>query len=482
MSALELAAAYRAGQASPTEAVDAFLARIEAHSDALGAFVTVTADAARTKAQRATEKLRAALVSGDELPPLFGIPTAVKDLNSTAGVRTTFGSVVFADFVPTVSDEIVLRMDRAGMISLGKTNTPEFGSPCYTEPDVAPPARSAYDLTRSAGGSSGGAAAAVSGGLLPIAQASDGGGSIRIPASVTGLVGFKPSRGRVTRGPVFGDFTGLSTPGPMARTVRDSAALLDVLAGPAAGEPSWAPPLPSGETYLGWCDRPPGRLRIARWSDAAFTDEPVDPQVRAAYERAAALLSELGHEIVDVAPPIGPDVLPTFEVVWSVSAALTPVPDEAEPLLRPLTRWLRSRGNAVAAPEFGTALIALRQIAARAIVELSEYDAVLTPTLARLPAAVGQLRNDEDPAADFAAQVQYTPFTAQWNVTGMPAVSLPMGWSAPTPSGAVWPIGVMLAGRPAADHLLYSLAAQVEEACSDPGNPWRRPAVAAELR
>ncbi|MEO7125854.1 MAG: amidase [Nakamurella sp.] len=483
LSALELAAAYRAEEISPLEATEHYLERIDAHSATLGAFVTVTADAARAQARKATETMRAARDLGQPLPALFGVPTAIKDLHPTAGVRTTYGSAALADYVPDVSDEVVLRVERAGMISLGKTNTPEFGSPCYTEPDesVAPPARSAYDLTRSAGGSSGGAAAAVSGGLLPIAQASDGGGSIRIPASVCGLVGFKPGRGRVSKAPTYGDITGLSTAGPMASTVRDSAAFLDALAGPSVGEPTWAPTLPSGETYLGWCDRTPSRLRIARWSDAALSPEPVDPEVLAAYESASALLESLGHEIIDVPAPIAPDVLPTFEIVWAVSTAMAPVPAELESRLRPLTRWLRERGKRYSAPEFGAAMVALYQVAAAAIRSLAEYDAVLTPTLAHLPAAVGELRNDADPAADFAAQVRYTPFTAQWNVTGMPAVSLPMGWSAPRADGSVWPIGVMLAGRPAEDHLLYVLAAQVEEALSG-GVAWRRPPIVAQLR
>jgi amidase len=462
LTALELAAAYRAGEISPSEATEHYLGRIETHSAALGAFVTVTADTALKAAAAATEMLRTARDLGEPLPPLYGIPTAIKDLAATAGVRTTYGSVAMADYVPNVSDEVVLRIERAGMISLGKTNTPEFGAPCYTEPDesIAPPARTPYDLSRSAGGSSGGAAAAVAGGLLPVAQGSDGGGSIRIPASVTGL----------------------STAGPMARTVRDSAAFLDAIAGPSVGEPTWAPTLPMGETYLGWCDRTPGRLRIARWSDPALSDGAIDPQVLAAYELASDLVASLGHEIVDVPAPITPEVLPTFEIVWAASTAMAPISAEWEGELRPLTRWLRSRGRAASAADFGNALISLRQTAAAAIAALDEYDAVLTPTLAHLPAAVGAIRNDADPAADFAAQVRFTPFTAQWNVTGMPAVSLPTAWSAPDASGTTLPIGVMLAGRPAEDHLLYALAAQVEEAVSDGGNAWQRPPLPEQFR
>ncbi len=165
------------------------------------------------------------------------MPTAVKDLNLTAGVRTAFGSAAYDDYVPEVSDGVVLSMEAAGLVSLGKTATPEFGSPCYTEPEGHPPAVTPWDRTRMAGGSSGGAAAAVAAGLVPLAQGSDGGGSIRIPASCCGLVGLKPSRGRISGTPMYGDPIGLSTAGPIARTVRDAAALLDVLAGPPHRRP-----------------------------------------------------------------------------------------------------------------------------------------------------------------------------------------------------------------------------------------------------
>ena len=185
------------------------------------------------------------------------MPTAIKDLNLTAGVRTTLGSRAYRDFVPAVDDHVVTLLRQAGTISLGKTATPEFGLPCYTETDIGPPARTPWDTSRLAGGSSGGAAAAVAAGFVPIAQGSDGGGSIRIPASVTGLYGIKPSRGRISRGPLDADSTGLSVLGPLARTVRDAAAFLDATAVAQPGDPYWAPPLPAGESFLDWCDRTP---------------------------------------------------------------------------------------------------------------------------------------------------------------------------------------------------------------------------------
>jgi len=398
---------------------------------------------------------------GDASSPLYGVPTALKDLNLTAGVATEFGSATMAGYVPDVSDEVVLRIERAGMVSLGKTSTPEFGSPCYTEPDNAPPSRTPFDLDRMAGGSSGGAAAAVAAGLVPVAQGSDGGGSIRIPASCCGLFGLKPSRGRISGGPMYGDPVGLGTAGPLARTVRDAAAMLDVMAGPAVGDPFWAPP--PERSFLSACDEPPGRLRIARFAEPLIADAPVHPEVLAAYEGASRLLASLGHDLEDVAVPVPPEAVGTFETCWAVLTVLSPAPAGTEDRLRPLTRWLQDRGRAVSAPQFGLALGELRRIAARALASLSPYDAVLTPTLAQPPLRIGEIRDDADPARDFENQKAFTPWTSAWNLTGMPAVSLPLHRSA---EGL--PVGVMIAARPAQERLLLALSAQVEAAA-----PWK---------
>ncbi len=449
LTALEQGDLVRTGEVSSAELVDHYLERAD-RLDSVGAFVTLTPEQARGRTVGLPESSS----------PLRGVPTAIKDLNLTAGVRTSFGSPVFADFVPDVSDAVALAIEAAGMISLGKTSTPEFGSPCYTEPEGAPPAVTPWDRTRMAGGSSGGAAAAVAAGLVPVAQGSDGGGSIRIPASCCGLVGLKPTRGRISGYPMYGDPVGLATAGSIGRTVRDAAALLDVLAGRRAGDPSWAPP-PSS-SFLSACDRDPGHLRIARFIEPVIADTAVDPECVRAYDDASALLAALGHELVDVPVPLPTEAVPVFETCWSVLTALSVVPPEKEHLLRPLTRWLIDRGRAVSAPEFGLALGAMRRFAAGALEALAPYDAVLTPTLAAPPLPVGAIRNDDDPATDFEAQKAFTPWTSAWNVTGMPAVSLPLHW---TPDGL--PVGVMLAARPAEEELLLSLSAQVEAAA-----PW----------
>jgi amidase len=456
LTALEQAAAVRAGETSPVELVDHYLARIEAHSDTVGAYVTVTADQARAAAKAAERAVREL----DDLPPLHGVPVSVKDLNLTRGVRTMFGSTAYAEFVPPVDDHVVELLAAAGTISLGKTNTPEFGLPCYTEPDVAPPARTPWDLDRGAGGSSGGAAASVAAGLAPFAQGSDGGGSVRIPASVCGLVGLKVSRGRISNGPVGGDTTGLAWSGPLARTVADAAALLDAMAVPQPGDPHWAPP--PAEPFLAATRREPGRLLIGRYAEPVIPAE-VHPDCLAAWEDASRLLADLGHDVVDIAQPLTPELVPLFETLWAAGAAGIPVDAAMEEGLRPLTRWLRERGRALSAPQFLSALSGLQFAARQAIRDTLRYDAVLTPTLAQPPAPVGSIRNDADPAADFEAQKRFTPFTSAYNMTGQPAISLPLYWT-----GGGLPIGVMLVGRPAGEAALLSLAAQLEAA-----RPWR---------
>lgn len=448
LTALEQGQAIAAGETSSADLVEHYLARIEKLNDSLGAFVTVTGDQARAAGAR-----------GDG--PLAGVPTAIKDLNSTKGVRTTFGAALLKDHVPDFSDEVVLRIEAAGLPSLGKTSAPEFGEPCYTEPEGYPAAATPWDTSRMAGGSSGGAAAAVSAGLVPLAQGSDGGGSIRIPASCCGIVGLKPSRGRISGGPMYGDPVGLATNGPLARTVRDTAAFLDVMAGRAVGDPFWAPE--EQHSFLSACDREPGRLRVARFSAPVITDVEVEAAPLQAWEDASRLLESLGHDVIDIEPPMPRDAVPLFETCWAVLSALSVVnlPEESRTQLRPLTQWLGARGMAVTGPEFGLVLGEIRRTAARTLAALAPYDVILTPTLAMVPQPIGTIRNDADPNADFEAQKRFTPYTSMWNITGSPAISLP------THHADGLPVGVMLAAAPGDEATLLSLSAQVEAAA-----PW----------
>ncbi|MFF4531033.1 amidase [Streptomyces sp. NPDC001407] len=473
LTALEQGEAVRAGRISPVELTEHYLERIDRLDAAVGAFVTVTPELARKQAADAESEAAAARREGRPLSPLHGVPVPVKDLNFVAGVRCTLGSAALADHVPAVDDHVVTRLRAAGTVLLGKTNTPEFGLPAHTENDVAPPARTPWDLTRSAGGSSGGAGAAVAAGLAPLAHASDGGGSVRIPASVCGLFGIKPSRGRVSSGPALHDVTGLSTSGTLARTVADAAALLDVLAGTEPGDPYSAPPLPPGETFADHARRAPRPLRVVRLTGTPVPGVDVHPDCLTAADEAAALLGGLGHEVEELSLPDDPTLAEAFARVWEVLAAVQPVPAGREELLTPLTRHLRERGRAVGGPEFARAMYALRKLTQLVADGLQApgtgYDVLLTPTLAQPPLPVGALRDDADPAAEFAALIPFLPFTPLFNATGQPAVSVPLHWNA-----AGLPIGIQLAGRYGDEATLISLSAQLESA-----KPWagRRPSM-----
>jgi amidase len=459
LTMLEQAAAVQRKDVTASELVAHHLRRIEAHNDRLGAFVTVTAERALEQARSADEAV-AADPAG--LPPLHGVPLAFKDLTATAGTRTTLGSAVFATFVPTFDANVVTALHGAGVISLGKTTASEFGNSLYCEPAVGPPARNPWDPTRTAGGSSGGAAAAVAAGLVPAAEGSDGGGSVRIPAAICGLVGFKPSRGVVPGGPVgFGAF-GLPTHGPLARTVSDAAALLDAMAVPAPGEPYPQPAPPPGG-YLAAVRRPaPGRLRVGRWTTPMLSDTEVDPACLAAVDAAADALLAAGHEVEEVGPPVHPEAAELFEAVWGVLALATPVPPDREQELQPVTRWLRGRGREVTVPRLLAVLSQVQAAVREGARRLEAFDLLLSPTLASPQAPVGWFADVDDPADDFARQKRFSPFCAVYNITGQPAVSLPLG---ATRDGA--PVGAMLAAKPGADGLLLRAAARLEQAA-----PW----------
>src|SRR5262249_44756849 len=294
------------------------------------------------------------------------------------------------------------------------------------------------DLARSAGGSSGGAGAAVAAGLAPAAQGSDGGGSIRIPSSVCGLFGIKPTRGRISSAPLVPDLFGLGVDGPLARTVADAALLLDVMTGNQDGDMYTRPPLPDGETFLGHAGGERGGRRIGRTKANGVDGAEAPPDCVAAYEDASALLASLGHEVIDMQPPFTAEVVPMFETLWYAMATLAPVDPGREDRLLPLTHYLRDRGTAVRAPHLILPQAYLQFVVRGAWKILSDYDVVLTPTLALPPAPVGWF-DEVSPAENFERQKRFTPFTAMYNVTGQPAVNLPLYWT-----GGGLPIGVMM--------------------------------------
>jgi amidase len=451
LTALDQLDRLRRGEISPRDLVDHYLARIERLDAGLGAFVTVTAERAREAADRHEGTSRAA--------PLWGIPMADKDLVARAGVPTRYGSRLFAGNVPEASDDLALALDATGAISLGKTSTPEFGMPSYTEPLAAVPARNPYDIARGAGGSSGGAAVAVAAGLLPVAPGSDGGGSVRIPAAATGLVGLKPSRGRIPAGAGFGDPAGLVVPGPLARTVADAALVLDALvdAGPyryATAAPTW-----EGGAFLNAAVRGEGRFQLgvstwSPWSTAYELD--LAPEARSALEVAVRELAALGHGIDELDPPPEEGYAPAFRTVWQAGAAGIPVEGDDVDRLEPLTAWLVRRGREVSARELADAEAWLTGFERRLITAYAPYDAILTPAMAMTPRPLGWY-DPEDGEHNFAQQVQYTPYTSMLNVAGLPAVSLPVSVTA---EGL--PMAVQLVGRPGGEHVLLALGAQLE--------------------
>jgi amidase len=457
-SAVEQARLVRARDVSSTELVQLYLERIAQLDSELNAFVTVRGEDALAEA--------AEIDSGVGDAPFRGVPIAVKDLTPTAGIRTTFSSHAYADFVPDYDTAVVRRIRQAGFVIVGKTNTPEFGTTAFTESDLNGATKNPWNLARTPGGSSGGAAAAVAAGLVPIAHGTDGGGSIRIPASCCGLFGLKPSRGRVSTAP-FTALEGLSTAGPLSRTVEDAASLLDVLAGYEPGDPWWAPP-PERSFAEAARTPSPGVLRVAVTSTPPI-DTPVSAECLTALDAAATLLFELGHQVVEATPLwTDPDLFHTFIEVWQAGPALHPVDDLS--LMTPLNRGLVESARASSTVDYVRAVARLQAIARRTVAFWSEIDIVLTPTLALPPVAIGWQESVEGAIDQLLRNVEFTPFTAIANLTGLPAMSLPLHWSE---DGL--PIGVQAIGPPAGDALLLSLAAQVEAA-----QPWsdRRPPLA----
>src|SRR5580698_4891677 len=461
LTMVELATAIRTRELSPVAVTDHYLRRTDELNDRLGAFYTVTAELAAEQAL-AAEKTVAAAEDPGQLPPLTGVPIPIKDLHMVAGVRQTFGSTAFADNVPATDDYVVAAIRQAGAVITGKTATPEFGLPCYTETRIGPPARTPWDLSRSAGGSSGGAAAAVASGLAPAAQGSDGGGSIRIPASVCGLYGIKPTRGRISQGPMMPDLTGLSTDGPLARTVADAALLLDAMTGNHPGDMYTQPPLPAGESFLGYASREPGKLRIARSLQAVVEGAEVHPDCVAAYEDTSALLASLGHDVEELDMPFPAEAVPSFLALWFTMAAFTPIPPDQEGELLPLTQWLRAEGRKISAPDIFFHQAILQGSVRPAMAAMNAYDAILTPTVAMPPRPVGWF-DEVEPAENFIRQTQFTPWTALFNLSGQPSVSVPLYWN-----DAGLPIGTMLSGRMGSEGTLISLSAQLEAA-----RPWK---------
>jgi amidase len=458
----------RKREIKPLELVDAAIKRIERLNPTLNAVVTPMYEQARTTA-------------AGKLPkgPFTGVPFLVKDIvASYAGVRMTLGSSFLRDLVPPRDSELVVRLKRAGLIILGKTNTPELGLLPTTEPRLFGPTRNPWDTSRTTGGSSGGSAAAVAAGFVPMAHGNDGGGSIRIPASCCGVFGLKPTRARNPLGPNFGDMMGgLVVEHGVTRTVRDSAALLDAASGPDLGDPYWAPP--PKRPFLKEVGAEPGRLRIAFTTEAA-TGVPVHDDCVNAVHDAAALCADLKHEVVEAAPKVDGELVGrVFMIIWSVGCAWT-IDGAATALGRkaardefePATWVMYEIGQRQSASAYLRAVTMLQVIARDFARFFVDYDILLTPTLAEPPLPLGSF--DSPPGDPLQAQrraAAFCPFTPICNITGQPAMSVPLFWNT---DGL--PIGTHFVGRFGDEATLFRLAAQLEAA-----RPWanRRPPVSA---
>ena len=443
--ALALAARVRAGEVSARELTEEAIRKIEATNPRFNFLVTDSFEQA----------LAATPVDG----PFAGVPMLVKDLNETAGIRTTFSSRAFADYVPASDSATVRRIKDAGFVILGKSNTPEFGITAVTESDLNGACRNPWNPERTPGGSSGGAAAAVAAGTIPLAHGSDGGGSIRIPASCCGLFGIKPSRGRVSPAPFVSGSLELSQSGPISVSVRDAAAFLDVLAGYEAGDAHWAPP--PARPFLAEVGADPGRLRIAFTTEPAIP-YPVEPALVEVARAAADALAELGHDVIETTPPwVDEAALSAFAKLWQLTPALYPVQDESQ--LMPINRALAQAARETSSVVFAQAVAALQRAARRIVAFWDDVDIVLTPGLAKLPVPIGWVFEPDDPWEQFARGGEFTPFTPIVNVTGQPAAAVPFD----VVDGL--PVGVQLIGPPAGEAILFRLAAQLEEA-----HPWRQ--------
>jgi amidase len=458
--ATELAELVRSGELSASELVSASLDRIAELEPSINAFTHVAHEAALATA--------AEIDSGD-LRPFAGVPIAIKDNRPVAGMPLTMGSELFGGLNAQHDSFSVRRLRDAGFVIVGKTALPEMAILPTTESRRNGPTHNPWSPDRTPGGSSGGSAAAVAAGMVPIAQGSDGGGSIRIPAACCGLVGLKVARGRISPGPELGQ-SFLSVDGALTRTVADTAAALDVLAGYEPGDANWAPPPSASYVELAGAD--PGRLRIGVTLEPALEGAALDPICERAVHDAAALLSSLGHELEEVSAPWkGLDLLPDFTRAFGPMVSMTTMvggriagrePTEAD--VEPLTWSLWRHALEVTSIDFQASLTRLERLARTIVAWMEPLDALLTPALAQRPVPIGEISGlGPDPWGNYRRSGAFTPYTAIANITGLPAISLPLYQGE---DGL--PSAVQLFGRPAAEPTLLQLASQLEQAL-----PWQ---------
>ncbi|HYY45814.1 MAG TPA: amidase [Candidatus Angelobacter sp.] len=442
-SALDQAHAVAAKRVSPRELVTMYYERISRVDPELNAYVLLTRELAESQAAASEKRIS----RGERLGLLDGVPISIKETAGLAGYRNSLASRAFENSIAPVDSFAVGRLKDEGAIILGKTNAPEFGTRPVTEGPLFPPARNPVDRMRTAGGSSGGAAAAVAAALCALGHGGDGGGSIRIPASCCGVVGLKPSRGRISSGPLLGeDWAGLATAGVITRTVADAALGLDAMAGHLPGDPYWAE---TTEPFLPAAQRKPPALRIGWTIDGAA---PVHDEVAAAVESIAGELARMGHRVKRAQPDLT-KFRPLIQLLAVTSVGALPI--ERPEVLDPLNRLMFEVAPSSTAVDYLKTLTQLHQLARKVIAAWDEIDVLLTPTLTYPAPKLGTLGQNVDTASD--EFLDWLSFTHPFNCTGQPAISLPL---ASAKDGL--PIGIQLVGRPRDEYTILSLGAQLE--------------------
>jgi amidase len=448
--ALEQARLIRSKTISPLELTQLYLDRIEDLDSSLNSFFTVMAEQAITEAKAKTEQLAAPNTEPSSLPAFFGVPIAIKDFCPVAGVPCTYGIHLLRNRIATEDASLVTRVRQAGFIILGKTATSEIGTAPYTESRGFPPTRNPWNLTYTPGGSSRGSAAAVASGLCAVAQGGDAGGSIRIPAACCGLVGIKPSRGRVSSAPLGEKLGGFGVEGTLARTVADAAALLDVMSGYVLGDPYWLP-TPS-ISFLEATKQSPAGLRIG-FATAIQPVGDAHPVCAQAVVETVQLLEDLGHSINQIELDFS-DLIEPLKTIWQATVDIG-VP---RIFLGKLNRWLLKQSRSCSSGAYPRAVMKLQPIARRIITDLNKVDLVVLPVLMHPTIRVGEWAKLRA-AKELENIINWIAPCPPFNVTGQPAIAIPAGF---TPDGL--PLGVQLVGRPGDETTIIALAAQIEAA------------------